>query len=155
MYYSSPRFNPRTYKRCDAFSLPNNDSMLVSIHAPTRGATRGFDKYCKIWLVSIHAPTRGATNKYIVDNLVITVSIHAPTRGATLFCSRLSLALSAVSIHAPTRGATDFFVSFLTRSRFQSTHLQEVRPWRRGIRMPLKCFNPRTYKRCDCCPVSS
>ena len=35
------------------------------------------------WLISIHAPTRGATFylHFIINNTII--SIHAPTRGAT------------------------------------------------------------------------
>jgi len=35
------------------------------------------------YLVSIHAPTRGATNKHTAAPLGHSVSIHAPTRGAT------------------------------------------------------------------------
>ena len=61
-------FNPRSYKRSDGFfnfewSLPH----LISIHAPTRGATSSsFEKMvtCKI---SIHAPTRGATGDMDMD----------------------------------------------------------------------------------------
>ena len=34
-------------------------------------------------LVSIHAPTRGATMRVRDIDFVISVSIHAPTRGAT------------------------------------------------------------------------
>ena len=33
--------------------------------------------------VSIHAPTRGATRTVIIFNIFTAVSIHAPTRGAT------------------------------------------------------------------------
>ena len=39
--------------------------------------------YGKIEIISIHAPTRGATD-YLRDmQMDITISIHAPTRGAT------------------------------------------------------------------------
>ena len=100
---------------------------MVSIHAPTRGATsvaknpmmpmlfqfthpRGvrrttFANGSYPLDVSIHAPTRGATAICPIERLTSPVSIHAPTRGAT---HRLRLvALSKdVSIHAPTRGAT-------------------------------------------------
>ena len=78
-------------------------------------------------IVSIHAPTRGATDIGGVGHIRSEVSIHAPTRGATLnYCTngrneqfqftrprgaRLHLVLcfvvvARVSIHAPTRGAT-------------------------------------------------
>ena len=55
----------------------------ISIHAPTRGATREY--YCKIFAdnISIHAPTRGATNEQIQEEKQTIISIHAPTRGAT------------------------------------------------------------------------
>ena len=55
----------------------------VSIHAPTRGATRASGSNGDGWMVSIHAPTRGATLPAM--NLIsnVEVSIHAPTRGAT------------------------------------------------------------------------
>ena len=57
---------------------------LVSIHAPTRGATfNPVDSYNK-WAVSIHAPTRGATALWYSVYIGVSVSIHAPTRGATL-----------------------------------------------------------------------
>ena len=37
-------------------------------------------------LISIHAPTRGATEEHGVMFISIKISIHAPTRGATLHC---------------------------------------------------------------------
>ena len=98
--------------------------------------------------VSIHAPTRGATKEIDTKGLSLDVSIHAPTRGATLsMLAALSTARfqsthprgvrrrhrasyrvnKKVSIHAPTRGATkieDF------------AHAQES-------------FNPRTHEGCD------
>ena len=60
-------------------------AVRVSIHAPTRGATKYLDLLVQLLKVSIHAPTRGATvGKLGVSNF-IKVSIHAPTRGATDF----------------------------------------------------------------------
>jgi len=55
--------------------------------------------------VSIHAPTRGATKNNPLSKTFGPVSIHAPTRGATYFQSPTAGTV-AVSIHAPTRGAT-------------------------------------------------
>ena len=79
-------------------------------------------------MISIHAPTRGATNlDTAFINRSIIISIHAPTRGATLFISPAQksacnfnprshtgsdlltfgiLSGFKISIHAPTRGAT-------------------------------------------------
>ena len=52
----------------------------------------------KTLLISIHAPPRGATRIYQTTALVLTISIHAPPRGATakdmqflqIFCSTLT-----------------------------------------------------------------
>ena len=58
--------------------------IMISIHAPTRGATRRMEEYAEGNIISIHAPTRGATlrrmEEYAEGNII---SIHAPTRGAT------------------------------------------------------------------------
>ena len=59
----------------------------------------------KSLVVSIHAPARGATSRKILTNYHICVSIHAPARGAT-FLPFASCANGRVSIHAPARGAT-------------------------------------------------
>ena len=41
----------------------NQPIALISIHAPTRGATKFSTVKTKVGLISIHAPTRGATSK--------------------------------------------------------------------------------------------
>ena len=106
----------------------NVSSASVSIHAPTRGATRHLPEIRAPGRVSIHAPTRGATPRttsskiqpipfqstrprgarrmaYIGWRRGDEVSIHAPTRGATNVI-QLNRTGAVVSIHAPTRGAT-------------------------------------------------
>ena len=67
-------------------------------------------------IISIHAPTRGATEKFILMRRTQDISIHAPTRGATSRRSSTTYELG-ISIHAPTRGATAIFAkkfSFLS-----------------------------------------
>ena len=77
---------------------------IISIHAPTRGATKQdfivpFHYYfnprshersdkestekIKDRAISIHAPTRGATALNRTFDVPFDISIHAPTRGAT------------------------------------------------------------------------
>ena len=56
---------------------------IVSIHAPTGGATLSILLVALINAVSIHAPTGGATQKEIDLRKQLAVSIHAPTGGAT------------------------------------------------------------------------
>ena len=78
---------------------------MISIHAPTRGATKpGNFSTSQIYFnprshersdapskdsedndnISIHAPTRGATKYYFYWRYKEYISIHAPTRGATI-----------------------------------------------------------------------
>ena len=99
----------------------------ISIHAPTRGATKRVERYQIHDNISIHAPTRGATHRYTsvkeqavyfnprthagcdkrmnLENLPFAISIHAPTRGATAQIAEM-VSWVDISIHAPTRGAT-------------------------------------------------
>ena len=76
-------FNPRTHTGCDLWVVCVNLLGVVSIHAPTRGATKIINNSKFITYVSIHAPTRGATSEYTCVRGQQIVSIHAPTRGAT------------------------------------------------------------------------
>ena len=104
--------------------------VIVSIHAPTRGATAtsilfrsfndcfnprthtGCDKYGvekgqrRFLFQSTHPHGVRLKSKY-KNKKEQKVSIHAPTRGAT-FSRSFTIRVSEVSIHAPTRGATRF-----------------------------------------------
>jgi len=128
--------------------IPRTTSTQSPLFQSTRprGARRlAVDQFVPHIGVSIHAPTRGATRENVDAEQPAQVSIHAPTRGATptrLPCMGKSLFQSTrprgarriaglilnprinVSIHAPTRGAT------------------RDRP----ARGPLHpCFNPRAH----------
>ena len=94
--------------------------VVISIHAPTRGATRNKIVVAPGLYISIHAPTRGATLGEADRVVNKGISIHAPTRGATGFTQWLFRS-SDISIHAPTRGATMFLHIPTHRRRFQST----------------------------------
>ena len=119
--------------------------------------------------ISIHAPTRGATKKAILQREKQAISIHAPTRGATLLKLAISISLIFqstlpreerqtmrkltiaelnfnprshersdrvesslersinISIHAPTRGATEYLGIQENPKGFQSTLPREER----------------------------
>ena len=68
--------------------MHNDCHFMISIHAPTRGATLLMPKLWHKKRISIHAPTRGATLSDNKRDIFISISIHAPTRGATLICLR-------------------------------------------------------------------
>ena len=166
-------FNPRTHVGCDLFDLgrvrllgtfqsthPRGVRLgytlvevclgLISIHAPTWGATQSVRRVRTLHVISIHAPTWGATwrtGKRRPDFLHI--SIHAPTWGATCLSGGVQ-GVFEISIHAPTWGATRgrqygeqvFGISIhaptwgATKTnhrpgrgvQFQSTHPRGVRP---------------------------
>ena len=122
-----PYFNPRSHERSDVVITVLTTSISISIHAPTRGATRDSLKLLPFSVISIHAPTRGATTFLNIDMMIIDISIHAPTRGATSLTDKAHIVLT-ISIHAPTRGATSFAVLVLENRVFQSTLPREERP---------------------------
>ena len=124
--------------------------LQISIHAPTKGATRIIIGQKGLIGISIHAPAKGATadkiyiqqlggnfnprtregcdNKY--NNKISVrpdISIHAPAKGATLFENQINGGIT-ISIHAPTKGAT------------MIEHIP---------RLSSANFNPRTHEGCD------
>ena len=99
-------FNPRSYKRSDGRSSQKSTGACKDFNP--RSYKRS-DTDLRLWLfyylISIHAPTRGATPMGEYYNVICEISIHAPTRGATMISSR-DIVEMEISIHAPTRGAT-------------------------------------------------
>ena len=122
---------------------------VISIHAPTRGATTCIASTDKITVISIHAPTRGATDRRVFRLNLTQISIHAPTRGATeRFLS--SGRRNEISIHAPTRGATQGQETYFCGFEFQSTLPREERHRGRcGDNQKYIYFNPRSHERSD------
>ena len=90
----------------------------ISIHAPTRGATRFIWYRFKIY-INFNPRSHERSDQFDrkLKQQAQKISIHAPTRGATVLNSFHSH-LVCISIHAPTRGATAIlhkkFVYFYT-----------------------------------------
>ena len=145
-----PCFNPRTHTGCDSKinGILTNGTEFQSTH-PHGVRRETAHAYGQCTVVSIHAPTRGATcffrwrcsrlpcfnprthtgcdAGFTAELSKLVVSIHAPTRGATYSVASCCPS-KAVSIHAPTRGATKMHAVLLV--------LQIS-------------FNPRTHTGCD------
>ena len=143
-------FNPRSHEGSDILlNYPRRDSM-ISIRAPTKGAT--YEKIVKSFItkISIHAPTKGATSQALFLGCHWEISIHAPTKGATFFFivfikfllfqstlprreRRYTLAVDRrfkrISIHAPTKGATQIARFEEEKLLFQSTLPRRERPF--------------------------
>ena len=81
-------------------------STVISIHAPTRGATWQTNEMQKSHKISIHAPTRGATKQYRAKTNVNAKFQSTLPRGERLPVQINILPALFISIHAPTRGAT-------------------------------------------------
>ena len=77
-------FNPRSHERSDANGYVNR---IMRMHFNPRSHERSDEKQLnmckKLATISIHAPTRGATKKNPELIRYRVISIHAPTRGAT------------------------------------------------------------------------
>ncbi len=77
-------FNPRAREGRDLITPAGQQPVLVvSIHAPVKGATLLALPLLVGRRVSIHAPVKGATRSEMSENAYARVSIHAPVKGAT------------------------------------------------------------------------
>ncbi len=122
------RFNPRSHEGSDVGLYEAVCKLLVSIHAPTRGATINVKRSLNTFGSFNPRSHEGSDINRIPDaDLILRVSIHAPTRGATT-AEQALWGLRKVSIHAPTRGAT-----------YNSSHLQVY----------YMGFNPRSHEGSD------
>ena len=71
--------------------------------------------------ISIHAPTRGATRTRTSKTRLTRTFQSTLPRGERLDREKISIELSTISIHAPTRGATTELLNAYNRDIFQST----------------------------------
>ena len=75
-------FNSRPSARGDAFLTPSFCTLIFQF-TPLREGRRRFGFRSPILIISIHAPPRGATLIVCDDVVNLNISIHAPPRGAT------------------------------------------------------------------------
>ena len=76
-------FNPHSHEGSDFVTNCDPDTIIISIHTPTRGVT--CQKILKHYYtqISIHTPTRGVTQTLTIWRQILEISIHTPTRGVT------------------------------------------------------------------------
>ena len=133
-------FNPRSYKRSDESASHFWHKVIISIHAPTRGATQFLWMHLLVHLFQSTLLQEERPQDNMVMQIGKMISIHAPTRGAT--CQPYTPSHSClISIHAPTRGATPAIFDKTTGEQFQSTLLQEERRQKCTIILILICNN--------------
>ena len=121
--------------------------MFQSTH-PHGVRLRACKRCIPVLVVSIHAPARGATPFGRRANVLRRFQSTHP-HGVRLSNVRTCVIPDDVSIHAPARGATLDWFLFYHLSKFQSTHPHGVRRKRCCLRGKVNCFNPRTRTGCD------
>ena len=122
----SAHFNSRSSARGDLSEYRVRRILIISIHAPPRGATGRLMAWSDFLDISIHAPPRGATEKLRRLMILTTYFNSRPSaRGDALWQG--GHAPSPISIHAPPRGATRELIKKYYTSKFQFTPLREGR----------------------------
>ena len=117
--------------------------LVVSIHAPARGATQRDGLGIRFRAVSIHAPARGATYTQKLAEDAQKFQSTRP-RGARPLSPRSSQPSGMVSIHAPARGATlSSALPSRPRGRFNPRAREGRDPRRSSPPTPPPRFNPR------------
>ena len=99
--------------------------------------------------LSIHAPTRGATKTLCLLFTLKALSIHAPTRGATITLVYPYTLHFTFNPRSYKRSDGQHFQILNCQIIFQSTLLQEERRWISIYPRNDTSFNPRSYKRSD------
>ena len=124
-------FNPRSREGSDKLGKGQRTHIIISIHAPARGATvydrpaagrsdhfnprsrEGSDPRDYLAAdtggnISIHAPARGATEKLKADLIDAVLFQSTLPRGERRDAPGYEFQRTIISIHAPARGATEF-----------------------------------------------
>ena len=163
-------FNSRPSARGDYSTLPFISPLLISIHAPPRGATGNAEKgdqqeyfnsrpsargdhgrnprRCSR-LISIHAPPRGATRLLLAVHQQNARFQFTPLREGRPWLVCLGLLALLISIHAPPRGATARSLRESNFALFQFTPLREGRPPKMKHMLLDLNFNSRPSARGD------
>ena len=124
---SSTSFNPRTHTGCDIIEAAKVATPWVSIHAPTRGATKVSKTKTTL---SMFQSTHPHGVRPLIYNNIFPVSVFQSTHphGVRPMRVRDIDFIISVSIHAPTRGATREHLDQVRHTfGFQSTHPHGVR----------------------------
>ena len=145
-------FNSRPYARGDAPQdifcglVPG-----ISIHAPTRGATRfGCLKPIHQGNFNSRPYARGDRPSCRRSRTGRTVFQFTPLREGRRFAQGRNFLGTRISIHAPTRGATQRWHSRSPLGKFQFTPLREGRQKSAADRLRAGAyFNSRPYARGD------
>ena len=164
---SEQSFNSRAHKGRDLFLCRVGVASLVSIHAPTRGATNSARpipcipstfqftrpqgarlkdpiKMSEVMLFQFTRP-QGARHVRLRASEASEVSIHAPTRGAT-YQHRQQQRAKKFQFTRPQGARLIGLRVYLLILKFQFTRPQGARQTIRYIILTSTCFNSRAHK---------
>ena len=133
-------FNSRPSARGDWLESEQSEMPFQFQFTPLREGRRlEHARAVVVLIISIHAPPRGATHTAGAAGSPPAISIHAPPRGATSTAGAAG-SPPAISIHAPPRGATTPPEQLEALRRFQFTPLREGRLMRRVSPLAASVF---------------
>ena len=132
-----PYFNPRSHERSDFTGDYTFEVTLISIHAPTRGATMTSDETGMVAIFQSTLPRE--------ERRCMRVRIAAPLcnfnprshERSDGDVNKIDCGGSVISIHAPTRGATLSAYLLIFQMIFQSTLPREERRFPTCLHMPM------------------
>ena len=111
-------FNSRTREGCDTCRFVVNAELVVSIHAPARGAIRAF---ALIYISrGFNSRTREGCDDGLTGSPVHLTGFNSRTREGCDVFGVPTLPATRVSIHAPARGAISAHISIIFKSGFNS-----------------------------------
>ena len=141
-------FNPRTHAGCDLHTGSNRHTSMVSIHAPTRGATE-INHFLKFFL-GFNPRTHAGCDpgvSYNESRVPLFQSTHP--RGVRHELNPKEYHNSGFQSTHP-RGVRHLKACLIHLAiRFQSTHPRGVRLRTPALNATNGCFNPRTHAGCD------
>ena len=142
-------FNPRSHERSDKAQNYLKRYYIISIHAPTRGATSASPSQSNdIRLFQSTLPREERQSNLTLCSFCLHFNPRSHERSDDVIIS--AAVISAISIHAPTRGATrKRDPAFVIFQKFQSTLPREERPIASATRLIISYFNPRSHERSD------
>ena len=118
-------FNPRSHERSDGSGYVEGQRYLISIHAPTRGATN----WRVMYPITIEFQSTLPREERLLSCHFKRGYIHFNPRSheRSDFTSKIPVPNNIISIHAPTRGATKSASISYQKTLFQSTLPREER----------------------------
>ena len=122
---------------------------MISIHAPTRGATCNSIRPLCIYEYQSTLPREERLFRGFFYRVIHMISIHAPTRGATVLAVTIGIKVFKFQSTLPREERLMLLCIMFAKSLFQSTLPREERQSWRTHSLKGVNFNPRSHERSD------